>query len=134
MAFSMSGDVNRDVTITFIGKDNASRAMSSISSSASRTTKIAQGLSKALKYAAAVAAAALAAAAAFAAAAIWNVTKAAYADDIAMKKLAFTQMKAQDATKAQTQATSDLIDRLELATGIADDEMRPAMAARPIRL
>jgi hypothetical protein len=46
-----------------------------------------------------------------------------------MKKLAFTQRKAQDATKAQTEATADLIDKLELATGIADDEMRPAMAA-----
>lgn len=129
MAFSMSGDVNRDVTITFIGKDNASSAMRSISSQATRTTGITTKLGKALKYVAAAAATALAAAAGLAAAAIWNVTKAAYYDDIAMKKLAFTQSKAQNATRAQTKATSDLIDKLELATGVADDEMRPAMAA-----
>ena len=123
------GDVDRNVTITFIGRDNASRAMSSIGSSASRTSRIVTGLTKALKYAAMAAAAALAAGALLAAKGLWDATKAAYADDLAMKKLALTQMKAQDATKAQTKATSDFIDKMELATGIADDEMRPALAA-----
>lgn len=132
MSFSMSGaggDVNRDVTITFIGKDNASAAMRNISGTATRTTTTAQRLARTLKYVGLAAATALAAGAALAAKALYDATKAAYYDDIAMKKLAFTQRKAQDASKAQTDATADLIDKLELATGIADDEMRPAMAA-----
>lgn len=132
MSFSMSGvggDVNRDVTITFIGKDNASAAMRNISGTATRTTSTAAKLARTLKYVGLAAATALAAGAAIAAKALYDATKAAYYDDIAMKKLAYTQMKAQDATKAQTDATAELIDKLELATGIADDEMRPAMAA-----
>ena len=126
---AMIGDVDRNVTITFVGRDNASRAMSSIGSSASKTSRMVGVLTKALRAAALAAATALAAAATAAAYALYDATKAAYYDDIAMKKLAFTQRKAQDATKAQTDATADLIDKLELATGIADDEMRPAMAA-----
>lgn len=129
MSFSVGGDVNRDVTITFIGKDNASTAMRSISSSASKTTRTTELLTKSLKAAGLAAAGALAVGAALAAKALFDAVKAAYDDDLAMKKLAFTQMKAQDATKAQTDATADLIDKLELATGVADDEMRPAMAA-----
>ena len=126
---SSFGTDDRNVNITFTGRDNASRAMSSIGSSASRTTGVVTKLTTALKYAGIAAATALAAGALLAAKALFDATKAAYYDDIAMKKLAFTQRKAQDATKAQTDATSDLIDKLELATGIADDEMRPAMAA-----
>lgn len=125
----MIGDVDRNVTITFIGRDNASRAMGSIGSSASRTTSTVSKLTTALKYVGVAAATALAAGAMLAAKALWDATKAAYYDDIAMKKLALTQKKAQDATRAQTEATAKLIDKLELATGIADDEMRPAMAA-----
>lgn len=146
MSFSMSGDVNRDVTITFIGKDQASSSMRSISSSATKTTGTVGRLSKALGVSAgtataamtlaAAAATALAAAAAAtavviagAAYAIYDATKAAYEDNIAMKKLAFTQRKAQDATKEQTKATARWIDHMELATRFADDEMRPAYAA-----
>jgi len=121
------GDVDRNVTITFIGRDNASRAMKGIGTSASRTSKIVSGLTKALKYAALAAAAALAVGAMLAAKALWSATRAAYDDDIAMRKLAETQMRAQDATKAQAKATSDFIDKMELATGIADDDLRPAM-------
>jgi hypothetical protein len=44
-----------------------------------------------------------------------------------MKKLRETQMRAQDATRAQAEATADFIDKMELATGIADDDLRPAM-------
>jgi hypothetical protein len=121
------GDTERNVTITFIGKDNASRAMNSISSSTSRTTKIVGGLVKALKYAAIAAAVALAAAAALLAKGLWNATKAAYADRLAMEKLAYSQEKAQDATKAQIEATSEWIDKMELATRFADDDLRPAL-------
>ena len=123
------GDVDRNVTITFIGRDNASRAMTGIGNSASKTSRIVGGLVKVLKYAALAAATALAAGAVLVAKGLWDATKAAYDDDIAMKKLALTQTKAQDATKKQTEATSDYIDKMELATGIADDEMRPALAA-----
>lgn len=123
------GDVDRNVTITFIGRDNASRTMAGIGSSAGRTSTTVAKLTKALKAMAVVAATALAAAAALAAYAIYDITKAAYEDDIAMKKLARTQKMAQGATKAQTDATADLIDKLELQTGIADDELRPALAS-----
>lgn len=125
----MSGDVNRDVTITFIGRDNASAAMRSISGTAVKTTSTASRLASVLKKVAAVAATALAAAAVIGAKAIWDFTKAAYADSVAMEKLAFVQRKAQDATDAQVKSTTELIDKLELATGIADDEMRPALQA-----
>ena len=121
------GDVDRNVTITFIGRDNASRAMTNIGDSASRTSKIVGGLVKVLKYAALAAVAALAAGAVLLAKGLYSATKAAYYDDIAMKKLAETQMRAQDATKAQAEATADYIDKMELATGIADDDLRPAM-------
>lgn len=129
MSFAMGGDVNRDVTITFIGRDQASTAMRNISGTASKTTRTAQLLSKSLRAVGIAAATALAAGAAIAAKVMWDATKAAYADKVAMEKLAFIQKKAQDATDAQVESTADLIDKLELATGIADDEMRPALAA-----
>jgi hypothetical protein len=129
VAFTMSGDVNRDVTITFIGRDQASSSMRSISSSATRTTSIASKLGTALKAVGIAAATALAAGAAIAAKALFDATKAAYYDQIAMKKLAYTQRQAQDATNGQVASTKVLIDSLELVTGVADDELRPAMAA-----
>lgn len=146
MSFSIGGDVNRDVTITFIGKDQASSSMRSISSSATKTTGVVGRLSKMLGVSAgtataamtlaagaatalAAAAAATAVAVAGTAYAIYDATKAAYEDNIAMKKLAFTQRKAQDATREQTKATARWIDHMELATRFADDDLRPAYAA-----
>ena len=69
------GDVDRNVTITFIGRDNASRAMNSIGSSANKTTTTVGRLTAFLKRAAVVAATALAAAAGVAAYAIYNLGK-----------------------------------------------------------
>lgn len=126
MAF---GDVERSYTINLIGKDKASAAFRSVDSSATRTSKIMSGLTKTLKYAAFAAGAALAAAAAMGAKYLWDATKAAYADDQAMKALARTQRKAQQATDAQVKSTKRWIDRMELATRFSDDQMRPALSA-----
>jgi len=53
--------------------------------------------------------------------------KAAIADEKAQTQLALALENATGATKAQVQATEDSILQMSLATGVADDELRPAL-------
>jgi len=54
--------------------------------------------------------------------------KAALADEQSQVKLASALENATGATKAQIAATEDSIDKMARATGVADDELRPALA------
>ena len=54
--------------------------------------------------------------------------KAALADEQSQVKLASALENATNATKAQIAATEDSIDKMARATGVADDQLRPALA------
>ena len=54
--------------------------------------------------------------------------KAALADEQSQVKLASALTNATKATKAQIAATEDSIDKMARATGVADDNLRPALA------
>jgi hypothetical protein len=54
--------------------------------------------------------------------------KAALADEQSQVKLASALTNATNATKAQIAATEDSIDKMARATGVADDNLRPALA------
>jgi hypothetical protein len=54
--------------------------------------------------------------------------KAALADEQSQVKLASALTNATGATKAQIAATEDSIDKMARATGVADDQLRPALA------
>jgi hypothetical protein len=54
--------------------------------------------------------------------------KAAIADEKAQTQLALALENATGATQAQIKATEDSILQMSLATGVADDELRPALA------
>ena len=53
--------------------------------------------------------------------------KAAIADEKAQTQLALALENATGATQAQIKATEDSILQMSLATGVADDELRPAL-------
>jgi hypothetical protein len=54
--------------------------------------------------------------------------KAAIADEQSQLRLAESLAKATGATKAQIAATEDSIDKMARATGVADDQLRPALS------
>ena len=72
---------------------------------------------------------AVGAAAGVAAAAGFQLAKAAAADEAAATKLAGQLKRSAGATDAQVAATERLISKMSLATGVADDELRPALAS-----
>jgi hypothetical protein len=80
------------------------------------------------KVAAAAFAAAATAAAAYAIKIGVDGVKAALADEQSQVKLASALTNATSATKAQIAATEDSIDKMARATGVADDQLRPALA------
>ena len=80
------------------------------------------------KVAGAAFAAAAAAAAAYAIKIGVDGVKAAIADEQSQLKLAESLEKATGATKAQIAATEDSIDKMARATGVADDQLRPALS------
>jgi hypothetical protein len=90
--------------------------------------KSASGMEKFGKVAAAAFAAAAAAAAAYAIKIGVDGVKAAIADEQSQLKLAQSLEKATGATKAQIAATEQSIDKMARATGVADDQLRPALA------
>jgi len=90
--------------------------------------KSATGMEKFGKMASAAFAAAAAAAAAYAIKIGVDGVKAAIADEQSQLKLAQSLEKATGATKAQIAATEDSIDKMARATGVADDQLRPALA------
>ena len=88
----------------------------------------ATGMEKFGKVASAAFAAAAAAAAAYALKIGVDGVKAALADEQSQVKLASALENATNATKAQIAATEDSIDKMARATGVADDQLRPALA------
>ena len=90
--------------------------------------KSATGMEKFGKMASAAFAAAAAAAAAYAIKIGVDGVKAAIADEQSQLKLAQSLEKATGATKDQIAATETSIDKMARATGVADDQLRPALA------
>jgi len=90
--------------------------------------KSATGMEKFGKMASAAFAAAAAAAAAYAIKIGVDGVKAAIADEQSQLKLAQSLEKATGATKAQIAVTEDSIDKMARASGVADDQLRPALA------
>jgi hypothetical protein len=88
----------------------------------------ASGLEKFGKVAGAAFLAAAAAAGAYAVKIGVDGVKAALADEQSQVKLASALENATKATKAQIAATEDSIDKMARATGVADDNLRPALA------
>jgi phage-related protein len=88
----------------------------------------ASGLEKFGKVAGAAFLAAAAAAGAYAVKIGVDGVKAALADEQSQVKLASALTNATNATKAQIAATEDSIDKMARATGVADDNLRPALA------
>lgn len=80
------------------------------------------------KVAGAAFAAAAAAAGAYAIKIGVDGVKAALADEQSQVKLASALENATGATKAQIAATEDSIDKMARATGVADDQLRPALS------
>ena len=80
------------------------------------------------KIAGAAFAAAGAAAAAYAGKLAVDGVKAAIEDEAAQVKLAGALTRATGATKDQIKATEDQILKLSLATGVADDQLRPSLS------
>jgi phage-related protein len=90
--------------------------------------KSATGLEKFGKVAGAAFLAAAAAAGAYALKIGVDGVKAALADEQSQVKLASALTNATKATKAQIAATEESIDKMARATGVADDNLRPALA------
>ena len=88
----------------------------------------ANGLEKFGKVAGAAFLAAAAAAGAYAVKIGVDGVKAAIADEQSQLKLASALENATGATKAQIAATETSIDKMARATGVADDQLRPALA------
>jgi hypothetical protein len=88
----------------------------------------ASGLEKFGKVAGAAFLAAAAAAGAYAVKIGVDGVKAALADEQSQVKLASALENATNATKAQIAATEQSIDKMARATGVADDNLRPALA------
>jgi phage-related protein len=88
----------------------------------------ASGLEKFGKVAGAAFLAAAAAAGAYAVKIGVDGVKAALADEQSQVKLASALENATNATKAQIAATEESIDKMARATGVADDNLRPALA------
>src|SRR4029077_12418900 len=109
-----------------VGADagQAVRELSTLNSSLGSTMSTTDKMSAGLKKAALPAAAALAA---IGVAAI-DATKAAAEDAAAQEKLAGTLHRVAGANDAAVASTESFISKLSLATGVADDELRPAMA------
>lgn len=112
----------RKITVEFLGNNrDLDRAMDQSSSRAGR-------FGSALKKAGKVAAVGLAAGALIAGKALFEMTKAAAADEAAQVKLANTLKNAAGATKEQIAQTEDWITKQGELYGVTDDELRPALA------
>jgi hypothetical protein len=62
-------------------------------------------------------------------AALFGATKAAMEDEAAQTQLALSLQNVTGATTAQIASVEDMISKMSLASGVADDELRPAFAA-----
>lgn len=100
---------------------SATKAMAETSSKASR-------MGSAMKTAAKVGVLAVGVAAVGAAKGLYDMAKAAAEDQASAAQLANTLKRATGATKTQVKATEDFISSMGKAFGVADDDLRPAIA------
>lgn len=110
-----------NVAFEIIANDRASRTFNNVGQAADRS-------SGKLKAFAKVGALAVAGAAVVAGKALFDMTKAAVADEAAQKKLALQLRNSAGATDEQVASVEDWITRTGALLGVADDELRPALA------
>lgn len=111
---------SRRVVIEFLGDDkSASRTARSVDGS---TSKLGATFSKVGK----MAAVGLGAGLAIGATALVGMTKNAIEDEAAQRKLATALQNAAGATDKQIASVEDWVSKTAMATGVADDELRPA--------
>lgn len=112
----------RQVTIQFLGD---ARSFTSATNTMGRNTSTLGSKLKSLSRAAAIG---LAGAAVVATKALWEMGQAAADDELAASKLAAQLKNTTGATKTQIKAVEDWITKVSLATGVTDDELRPALS------
>jgi len=117
-----------NLTFKLFGKDvSASKALRGLSNNATtangRFSSLGGTMSKLGTIAGTVAVAAVAVGAA-----LYDAAQAAAKDQKSSAALNKTLVSVTHATNAQVNATEDWIDRLQRATGVADDDLRPALA------
>lgn len=118
-----------NLTFDILGNDKtASKALRGVGREADRTNKNFDRLKKVGMAGVAAGAAAAAAGVAILARELGEGVTAAIADEKAQKLLATSLKNSAGATESQIAATEDWIDVQQRATGIADDELRPALA------
>lgn len=116
---------SKDVLLRFLVDDKQKSKLAGIGSEAQKTQSKFQQLSTGTK-------AVVGGFAAIAATKIFGflseAATAAMEDEAAQKQLALALENTVGATEAQVAATEDFIQRTMMATGVADDELRPALA------
>jgi hypothetical protein len=118
-----------NLSFDIFGNDKtASKALRGVGKEADRTNKNFDRLKKVGMMGVAAGAAAAAAGVAVLGSQLVDGVQAAIADEKAQKLLATSLKNATGATESQIAATEDWIDVQQRATGIADDELRPALA------
>lgn len=115
-----------DLTFRIFGKDvSASKTLKGVGTQANKTGKGLGGVVAGFGGMAGIATAAAAGAAAVGYA-LYDAATAAAEDQSASKKLAKTLKNVTGATDDQVEAVENYIDATQRATGVADDELRPA--------
>jgi phage-related protein len=114
--------VARSITVDFLGNDKSlGRTINDVDSKTSR-------LGSTMRKVSLVAAGLLAGAVVIGAKALWDMGKAAAADQVEAEKLKLALQNNANATDAQVASTEKWITAQGVALGVTDDELRPALA------
>lgn len=117
------------MTFSLFGKDvSASKAINHVGDELDRTGRKSEGFGKKFAKFGAIAASGIAAAGAAAIGVGVVSVKAAIEDEASQSRLAQTLRKTQGARKADTAGVEKWIDTTSRASGVADDELRPALS------
>ena len=123
----MAGD-RSDVKVRFLGDDaQLSRVFGRVEKVADRTHGKFSKVGGALGKVGLVAGGALAAGVAAGGAALWKAGEAAAEDAAGQSQLEGVLQRTNKATKGQVKAVEEWISKTSLATGVADDQLRPAL-------